>query len=365
MSKQSTKEKDMDAQLALATLTADLALTNRQLVAAGLPPLTVSPVLTSVGVVLAHLRTVAGLAGAGRQTSAGLRKQLAAQRAQMAALAKDADAHARTLRDLRDASRQLAVADAQLAAARKRAKDLEAEIAQVRRDFGAGGGGGGGAARKQSSVSLRSQARPSRTATPALSHSPAPLSPAQAQASPATVKTVDKELEGADLARRAAEIARRHAASFSYDSSSMQTAQFAVGRATQMAESALATYSVVAPSVNTSGSSPSSLVTAAHQSPISTHAGSAGLGEKHTTSSFAPSESTDTLVEESFVTDAGVLVEEYARSSLTKETSSTKAGKKNNRRSRRLAKPVALSDSDAAKLSAIVVVNETETEKEE
>ncbi|KAJ3078744.1 hypothetical protein HK100_010626, partial [Physocladia obscura] len=50
---------------------------------------------------------------------------------------------------------------------------------------------------------------------------------------------LDRQLEAVEIARRAADIARRHAVSFSYDSCSLQTATFAAGRATVLAEAAV------------------------------------------------------------------------------------------------------------------------------
>ncbi|KAJ3294751.1 hypothetical protein HDU79_010486 [Rhizoclosmatium sp. JEL0117] len=262
---------DTDAlglQLDRAALLTDLAATNRVLVSAGLAPIP-SPATESVAALLTHVRTslaaqsAANVAQATAATTHLTRKLKAARSAASLADAakKEADDRERAIKDL---ARKLAVTEAALDSSRKRCSDLEKEIWQVRRDFAVQNPAQNHHVLARKSSTNLKQAytvqRPlSRTASNSIraSIAPQPESPVPTESA---TPIVDAELEEAQIARKAAEIARRHAASFSYDTSSLQTAQMAAGKATLMAESVLASHSIIAPPASTTPSIPSSVV---------------------------------------------------------------------------------------------------------
>ncbi|KAJ3027130.1 UNVERIFIED_CONTAM: hypothetical protein HDU68_004364 [Siphonaria sp. JEL0065] len=339
--KSTIETSSLEEQLSHAALVADLALTNKQLLASNLPAIPTAS-LTSISALLQHIRLLTTHVSkeiiTAKQSTTSLKNQLKKVKSAVTLANHTSKDFELKEKEIKELTRKLVVTESQLSDSRKRCKDLETEIWVVRKDF-LGSQSGSGVLMKKSSQNLRAafqQSRPEsrvgrgvrrESVSSPVCSSPAPVVVVMAP----TVEVFDQELEGAEIARKAAEIARRHAASFSYDSSSMQTAQFAVGRATSLAESALASHSVAPSYASVAGISSAS-------------ASAIPLGEKHTTT------------QESAIDD---LVDEYSQVTVERAQSN------GIRRSRRLAKPVVMTQEDADQLSGSNTLHQEEGRVEE
>ncbi|KAJ3071983.1 hypothetical protein HDU98_004471 [Podochytrium sp. JEL0797] len=237
----------------------DLALTNKHLTAANLATLSAATLLDPPSL-LAYLRTLAAATSAQslalKQTHMNLAKQLKHARSQSSLLDKDKRAADVTLKTVKELSRKLVVRESELAGVQLRCKNLEHEIGVVRRDFAVGAGGlqqqqGGLVRRRATASSLRQQQQQQATTqspkpAPAVALSATPPSPIPTRTpTPVTQPSlIDKDLAAASLAHQAAEIARKYACVYAHDASSVHAATVAVGRATALAEEAVAHSSV-------------------------------------------------------------------------------------------------------------------------
>ncbi|KAJ3122240.1 hypothetical protein HK100_012076 [Physocladia obscura] len=271
----------LDAALAHTSLLVDVAATNKTLAAAGLPVVRLAPqnpvdalhaLLSSVRDAAAKVAETKAALEQTRQEKKAVVKQVRRAQVDAAKLRKDHEGRDRESRDLQ---RRLAAAESALLESRKRVKLLESEIIIVRKDFNL----------EKLAVESSSPAKDIKTLSNVRRVKSMPFSPASVKippskliidtlASPSENNTtttttttptadltptvideptaniqpvltreekdeLDRQLEAVEIARRAADIARRHAVSFSYDSSSLQTATFAAGRATVLAEAAV------------------------------------------------------------------------------------------------------------------------------
>ncbi|KAI8608143.1 hypothetical protein BC830DRAFT_35456 [Chytriomyces sp. MP71] len=234
----------MKGQLAKAELLVALAATNRTLAAAGLPTLPVSLASlasphATVDALLRHLTCVAGVAtergSAHAQQSLAAKKSLRRERSQMLdadKLRRDGEKNEAEIRDLQ---RRLARAESTAAEVKTRNRYLEQEIVQVRKDFHAGT-----VTPRRSSSSIRSVRRSDSITS--FHSTTTPSTTPKKRASTASLKTPAVAPQSppseSEIMNRAALIAQRHAASHTYDASALVAAQWAVGRAASVAETA-------------------------------------------------------------------------------------------------------------------------------